>query len=593
MKKISITGYVLFFFACMLNAAEPDQPSAEMIREQLYAGTLTTAPSVFSKQEKRLLDNRDISTAVLKKLSIETIKQLVILKTAELEYLYSIEHLVSKLIQKDDREKQAMLKKIRTDNSFIISFIQKNKLTELYSAAADYSFAMIPIFKDAGKVHSMQASRFMRNILIQKKHDAAAQVHYGTYISYLISTQKHTDLPNLTGLALSLLSDSNIEALTNKIFQYRAYCYKSAVYMKNYNSKKAYDYYNRAKEIFPDTKLQHIGEIHYHTEAENNEPYRTTGFKANVSMPYYADAGLYYRNGDFALFSPYIGIGLNRTFFASAWFAETGLKLYYKHFKWKIEYKQAFTPDPAVKTIRLFEYYGTNTFTVQFPSLAVSAETKAGGMVFGKNPLHGHTIHTQAIRLFAVKQNIICNFSLYDNGFDHISGVLESGIYFIPSKEQSIGYMQAEIPATFHFGHSELGFLPHITYAHSLTKRKTLNAFPRHAMYRGGILLTKQHSIPEHLYYSLYELNGNLSGTYRIFFSPLKAPADRLYVGLNGNVGFGTDTQTRKTDLLYASGLSFGFQLYDLRPFEVRLQIDQDANIFFMMTVLNPVKHKK
>ncbi len=592
-KKFCALCSVLIVLSGMLYAEDDPLFDAASLREEFYAGTFTGSHAFFEQQEQILLEHQPLTASALSTLEPEAVKNLIILKTVEAEYLHTAENLVKKKVDKKDEEKKSLLAKLKADNAAIITFVRKNAVEPLYYYAAEYSLAMIPVFGDGGNVYSMQASRFMRNTLRKNKTDTAAKVHYGTYIAYLIRTQRHTDIHNLTAFALRLLSDENIAAVSNRVLEYQAYCCKSAIYMKNFNSEKAYYYYGQASAMFPHTKLRHIAGISYHEAAEKHEAYRAVKFKTDMDMPYYVDAGLSYRSGDLEIFSPYIGIGLQRTFFSSAWFVQTGLKLSYKSFKWSLGFKHAFIPDFSVFNPHILEYYGENIFSVGLGAVTFSTGTKAGSMVFATNPLNGQLVKTNAVRLFAVKQNILCDFNLYNDGFNQISGLVEGGLYHLPFEQQTFGYVQAQLPATFHFGHGELGFLPQFVYADYMTENRRIHGLNRHSIYRSSIQLIQKQSLATDFCNRFYHITGNIDGTYRFFFSPLKAPADRLYVGLHSSIGFGTDKETLKTDMLYTGGISFGFALYDLRPFELRFQVDQDKNVFFMMTVMNPIRHKK
>ncbi len=566
----------------------------ENLRESIYDNSFSGDLNYFLEQEKLFLGENTINLEFISTLSNKDLKKLIELKTSEAEYLYLIEKDRLKKLKKKEKKNDKTLIKIKADNKDIITFIRKNQIEELYYPATEYSLAMIDLLGDAGKVHSMQASAFMRKNLREDKKNIKNQVHYGTYLSFYVNSQKNYRLNNMKSLALKMLNDDSIKSLDDKILKYRAYCFKSALYMKSFDSEKAYYYYNKAKEIFPDSEINYIAGIYYSEEAEKNEEYNELGFGKDIAIPYYVDVGLFYRKGDLAILSPYIGVGMHKTFFSSSWFVETGLKLFYKNFRWDLGFQQAVVPSFSTMNSKVMEYYGTSQFSLSFNKLSISTKTSVGKLLFAKAPLTGENLKANALKIFAVKQDLVFDFTIYDDGFNYLGGIVDGGIYHIPSEKQTSGYINAKFPMLFNFGHSELGMLPQLMYSDYISGNKTINVLNRNMIYRGGMCFTrKKYAKSTDLLYKYYELNGAMHFTYRVFFTPLQAPADRLYISFNFSTGFGTDLVAKKTDALYSGGLSFGFELHDISPFEFRFEVDQNKHVFFMMTVLHPAKHSK
>lgn len=558
------------------------------MRQELYTTGILYTPQELQAIEDQLLEELLIAEVLFD--TFNNLSALITFKTMELENYYYQNKEWLQSINKKEKKENIQLQKLKNDYKIIIEYVRKEDLIKQFHQAFEYALSMIPLFGDAGKIYSMQASFFARKLLKEEPNALESQIIMGISVAHLTIDKGSYEVNNLKTTALQLLSDKNIDKIENPLLKYWALCYRSGVQMKTFDSQKAYTDYRRANSIFPNTLFTEIAGIYYSKNAMTGEKLELLTFGSDIYMPYYIDMGLHYRIDDMALLAPFIGVGMRKTFFSSSWFAEAGMKLFYKNFSWDSQFMHAIIPSFSPMSFDLLEFYGRNEFTLNFDSLSISAETVVGKLLFAEGPLNGEELKEKAFLAPALQQNLLFDATIYTDGLNNISTLVDLGLYHLWEKEETFAYLHAKVPMNFDFIHTEFGLAPEIFYTGYLSKNQTTNIGWDHRTFGGAIALNQPKSTD--LVNKYYDLYGNIDFIYRIFFQPLPAPADRIYLGIHFNTGFGTTLNTMETDALYAGGISVGFDLYDMTPFEVRFQVDQDGNFSFMFTMVNPIKQK-
>lgn len=309
-----------------------------------------------------------------------------------------------------------------------------------------------------------------------------------------------------------------------------------------------------------------------------------------ANPPYYAQYGYLQRNANLELFLPYIGIGLQPTKFSSSFVAQTGIRIHYNRFTWKLEYVQGLIPDMSLFDYKNLEYFGQTYFSIDFNNVRLSSLTKFGKLLYAFHSKNEIELEKNANTYFGIHQVFSIDSQLYNNDFIIMTGMLNMGFDFIPTFNQSSYFIKTVSPITFDFIHSKLGFMGTLFYTGYISKNKPLIIGENYSGYDEAINI--KINDPNGLFNNFYHLTGTFDLIYRIYLRSLPSPADRIYFTFGGNIGFGYDIDSKNTDLLYMGTIAFGYEYKDIIPFEIRFTVDQNGNFFFNMSVVSPLSHR-
>ena len=328
--------------------------------------------------------------------------------------------------------------------------------------------------------------------------------------------------------------------------------------------------------------------IQAHAQAKEH----TSGASALINPPYYFNYGYLNSWDDTRLYAPYIGLGMRLSLFSIAPFAQAGLSVQHKIFTWGLEYAQGLMPDVAFfPDYKKLEYYGQNTFSLNFNAARLSSVTKLGNMLQAYPGANEEELERNVFTTLSLREILALDVQFYNDDLTIFTGTFELGFDYVPFFNQSSFFIRTEMPVTFDFIHSKLGLMPSLFYARYLWGARSLMIQRKYYGYDAANALT---SISDADYFNRwYDFTGALDLVYRIYFRSLPSPTDRMYISLGGNIGFGMNLDRGgKADLLYMATLGFGYELYDIIPFEIRFSVDQDARAFVNLTIISPIAHR-
>lgn len=309
-----------------------------------------------------------------------------------------------------------------------------------------------------------------------------------------------------------------------------------------------------------------------------------------INMPYYASYGWLNRWGDLEVFFPYIGIGLQATNFSIAWYALTGLNVYYKNLSWRLEYLQGLIPDISLFDYKNLEYYAQNIFSYDFSGFRISSLTRFGRILYGFHSAEKVELTESVFTDFGLRQIFSLDAQIYNDDLTILTGTYSLGFDYVPRYHQNSVFFKLVMPLTLDFVHSKLGFMGTLFHTAYLSPQRPIVIGERYSGYDAAKSLTAVHN--GSLYTNMYHLYGALDLIYRIYLSGLPTPYNRFYFALGGNVGFGSFVEDGRTDLLYMGTAAFGYELYDSIPFEIRFSVDQDGVFFLNINVVSPLSHR-
>ncbi|MBN2652846.1 MAG: hypothetical protein JXR63_10730 [Spirochaetales bacterium] len=474
----------------------------------------------------------------------------------------------------------------------VIKSINNPSTPAQLNASADFAFTMGQLFPKKEKNHFNQAKSFLRRSLQIESKNQETQLRMGIFNAMLIAARTNNEVNNIRTTALKQLSEESIESCDDKFLQFKAMIWRSALFFKTLDTRKAFTDLNMALEIFPNQKMVNQYNLEYMQNALEETDFNYLGFGMDVMCPYYNDFGLEYRKNDTVILAPYIGIALQKTFFSSSIFAESGIKVFHKDFSWSLEYLHAFIPSFSTFDYALHEFYGKNTFRYDLPHFTITSTTKFGNFLFAQNQDQIIDKRESSLRDFAIKQEFQFDFAIFDNGIYEVTSTINSGLVHIPNYDQTSFYLEAKMPCTFDFAHSEFGIMPSLFYSEFLSEKSEISIGKKFLGYDGAVNLNKKTITDSALFYNFYQLAGSIDLVYRVYLQPLKAPADRIYIGFDFNTGFATNLQTMETDPFYSGGVAIGFNLNDATPFELRFGVDQDANFYIYLSKISKLRHK-
>ncbi len=147
-----------------------------------------------------------------------------------------------------------------------------------------------------------------------------------------------------------------------------------------------------------------------------------------------------------------------------------------------------------------------------------------------------------------------------------------------------------KLPVTIDFYYTKFGAMFSTFYADFLSKDEGYIIGNHFTGYDGAIDIYINDS--NGLYNKFYDLYFSLDLMYRIYAKFLETPFDRFYIALEGSTGFAYERYSTKWDYLYMATLAIGYELYDTIPFEARVTVDQNLNVFYNFTVIAPIAHR-
>ncbi|MBI9109454.1 MAG: hypothetical protein JEZ04_22100 [Spirochaetales bacterium] len=408
--------------------------------------------------------------------------------------------------------------------------------------------------------------------------NAEARIRLGIIIAEDVETSINMNFAAEAESALRLLDDKAIFSLDDFELKTRALSAKATVYSRLLMPAKAKRY----------RRLAESG-----TEETEESPPMVPGFGYDIEMPYYINLGLKLED-DKSILLPFTGIGLTKSAFSSMLSANVGIKYFYQGLSLNLKWTQGLTPDFSCFDYSFTEFYAQCSAAWSFSGNVLHLKTSAGRMLYTAESENFFDLKSEALTTFGVNETICLELMLFDDGLNKVSAEISSGLKQIPEIAQNSWWSVISVPFSFDFIFFELGFLPRFFYAGTLTRIQTaaggsVNIGEKHFIYENAVILGKKSA--DSLFYRRYETCAAIDGVFRLFAFPLPAPADRIYIGLNGAAGFGYDGLSAKTDFLYYVGLSAGFDLNDNTPFEIRFGIDQDGCLFTYMTVVNRISH--
>lgn len=341
------------------------------------------------------------------------------------------------------------------------------------------------------------------------------------------------------------------------------------------------------------TILIFISTVTFSQESNNifsDLTFQTKGGKWVYNPPYYALYGYQVRKDDLEIYAPFIGIGLLPTKFSSAFVAQVGLMLHYHNFSWKLDYLQTIIPDMSLFDYKNLEYIGQSQFIWDFSHFRISSLTQVGLRLFAYHSKTEAELEKNAFTTPSIKQIFSLDSQIFNNDFIIMTSMINTGIEYVPHFDQTSYFIKTVNPITLDFIHSKIGFMASMFYTTYLSKNTSLIIGENYSGYDEAIgIITKN---IDGLFNNFYHLTGTLDFIYRIYFRSLPTPANRIYIAIGGNIGFGYHQYSQKTDLLYIGTMALGFEYKDTVPFEFRFSLDQDGNFFFNMSVVSPISHR-
>lgn len=255
------------------------------------------------------------------------------------------------------------------------------------------------------------------------------------------------------------------------------------------------------------------------------------------------------------MYVPYIGIGLQKTKFSIAFYAQTGIGVYYKNFTWKAEYLQGIVPDISFFDYKNLEYYAQNIFAYDFSAVRILSLTRVGRILYGFHSANSGEVVENIFTDLGVRQVFSLDTQMYNDDLTILTGTFSVGFDFVPSYRQNSIFTKIVIPLTLDFIHSKLGFMGTVFYTAYLSDERSILIGERYSGYDSAKTISRIRDGA--LYSNLYHLTGTFDMIYRIYLRSLPSPYDRIYFAVGGNVGFGYHVDTLKTDLLLYGNGSF------------------------------------
>lgn len=308
------------------------------------------------------------------------------------------------------------------------------------------------------------------------------------------------------------------------------------------------------------------------------------------NAPFYVNYGYSQRYNDLDIYFPFIGIGLNYTKYSIAFYAQTGINIYYKDFSWRLEYLQGIVPDLGAFDYKNLEYFGQNIFTYDLNSFRISSLTKTGIFLYSKYSENYTDLEKNSDTKFGLGQVFSLDAQIFNNDFVTFTSMISFALDHIVDNNQTSFNVRIKTPITINFLGSKLGFMATAFYTDYLSEDMGYMIAERFSGYDEAIDIFI-HDI-DGLYNNFYDMYFTLDAIYRIYMEFLPRGYDRLYFAFGGNTGIAYSKTTENLDHLYMGTVAFGYELYDTIPFEVRFTVDQDLNVFFNISVVSPISHR-
>jgi len=451
-------------------------------------------------------------------------------------------------------------------HSILISDPVPEQSGKFLLSSADFSMALY--YRTGGGEFLSQAKTLTRKALFLDSSDPDTRIRMGIQKAVLVLQAKNGDQIMAAESALRMMNDGDIEDSPDNFLQYKAYLIKSGLYSKILNSIDSEACLKKALLIFPDKPI---------IVEQKKKP------GIDISIPYYADFGLKSETEDYVLLAPFAGIGMQKSAFSSSIFVNTGLKYFSNNLSLKLGYQQAFIPDFSCFAFNFLESYAAADAAFSLDGNTLHTSIKGGWLLNSMDSDNFLDLKSTSFTAFELIEEISLELMIADDGLGKVSAEITAGLRQLPERSHNAWSISAAVPISFDFVYCELGFLPRFFHSGYLSDNQDINIGKRHFIYENAINMSKKDAAS--LFYRFYETSIAIDGVFRLFAFPLKAPADRIYLGLNGSAGFGVDSRTAAVDFLYAIGVS------DNTPFEIRFGIDQSGGLFTYMTIVNRISH--
>ena len=433
---------------------------------------------------------------------------------------------------------------------------------EADSALAEY-------FRTGDSSELYRAKTVVRKMLFETPGDRDTKIRMGIISAESITNCSCMDFAAEAESALRMLDDERISAVDNPFIMEKAWLAKAGIYTRLLMPDKASFYLQKASAEAPLHSLQ-------------------PGIGYDICMPYYLDFGILSENGSSVLFLPFTGAGLRKSAFSSILSVSAGLKYFSSNQKLYLQWIHGITPDFSCFDYTLTESYGTGGAEWDFQGHVLSISASAGRMLYSQDTDYFIDPVSTSFTVFSLTENLSFELMLYNDGLNKASATVSASLKQIPENGHSSFRTDFSLPISFDFVFMEAGLLARLFYSNSFTT-DSLNIGKKHFIYENAVLLSAGKTGSD--YYRRYETAICLDSVIRFFAFMLPAPADRIYIGINGSAGFGYDRYDSRTDWLYSLGISAGFDLDDTTPFEIRFGFDEDGFLYTYMTIVNRISH--
>ncbi len=308
------------------------------------------------------------------------------------------------------------------------------------------------------------------------------------------------------------------------------------------------------------------------------------------NAPFYANYGYSQRYNDLNIYFPFIGIGLNYTKYSIAFYAQTGINIFYKDFTWRLEYLQGIVPDFGAFDYKNLEYFGQNIFMYDFDSFRISSLTKSGIFLYSKHTRYYTNLEENSHTKFGLGQVFSLDAQIFNNDFVIFTGMISFALDHIIDNKQTSYNVRIKTPVTIDLPASKLGFMATAFYTDYLSEDMGYMISERASGYDEAIDIFI-HDI-DGLYNNFYDMYFTIDAIYRVYMKFLPTVYDRIYIAFGGNTGVAYSRTRKNLDYLYMGTVAIGYELYDTIPFEARFTVDQDLNVFFNVSVVSPISHR-
>ena len=411
----------------------------------------------------------------------------------------------------------------------------------------------------------------IREALFEDISSIEARVRLGIKTASDIAESGNMEYSAKAEAGLRMLDDGEILKLEDEALRQRAWRAKAILYKKLFKTESASEYAERAG-----------------MQEEGAGPCPVPAFGSDFRMPYYMDFGLDLSSPGFR-FLVFAGAGMEKSVFSSSVSAGAGVKYFTDGLAAALMYRHTAVPDFSCMDYAFTESYGRAEAAFSFAGNTLSTGLTAGRLLYAYDAASYLSAAGYAFTAAAFREKIGLSLIIHDDGLNKISSVISLRSDQIPGLQHWSCSLEAAMPLSFDLLYAEIGIMPRAFLAGRLSGPENINIGKRHFVYENAITLGEKD--PGSGCFKLYDAAAAVDGVIRFFAFPLAAPADQLYLGINFSAGVGFEKAFTEPELLYAAGISAGFDYNDETPFELRFGIDQSGQFFTYMTIVNKISH--